>query len=69
MTFSVRGNVLTAITYDGYKLGEGDFAGYSASLTFSGSTMSEVMTAPDGIEAKNFKKVDSKPTGKTREDK
>ena len=69
MTFSVSGNVLTAITYAGYKLGEGDFAGYSASLTFSDSTMAEVMTSPDGTESKNFKKVDSKPTGKTRVDK
>lgn len=69
MTFSVSGNVLTAITYAGYKLGEGDFAGYSGSLTFSDSTMAEVLTSPDGIESKNFKKVDSKPTGKTRVDK
>ena len=66
MTFSVSGNVLTAITYAGYKLGEGDFAGYSASLTFSDSTMAEVMTSPDETESKNFKKVDSAPTGKTR---
>ena len=69
MTFSVSGNVLTAITYAGYKLGEGDFTGYSASLTFSDSTMAEVLTSPDKTESKNFKKVDSKPTGKTREDK
>lgn len=69
MTFSVSGNVLTVITYDGYKLGEGNFAGYSASLTFSDSTMAEVLTSPDKTESKNFKKVDSKPTGKTREDK
>lgn len=69
MTFSVSGNVLTAINYKGYKLGEGDFAGYSASLTFSDSTMTEVLTSPDKTESKNFKKVDSKSTGKTREDK
>ena len=69
MTFSVSGNVLTAITYAGVKLGEGEWAGYSGSLTFSDPTMVEILTSPGKTEAKNFKKVDSKPTGITREDK
>ena len=69
MTFSVSGNVLTAITYAGVKLGEGELAGYSGSLTFSDPTMVEVLTSPGKTEANTFKKVDSKPTGITKEDK
>jgi len=69
LTFSVEKNVLTVITLDGEKLGEGEFAGCSGSLTVYDSSIVEVFVADGETESKDFKKVDSKPTGKTTESK
>ncbi len=65
LTYSVSKNVLTVITYDGDKFGEGEFAGCSGSLTVYDSSIVEVFVLDGETESKDFRKVDSKPTGKT----
>ncbi len=74
-TFSVKGNVLTGLTYCEryYKKGKWQEktitlgTGYTAAMTVSSSTAVLILTSSDnGTEAMNFRKVASAPTGETR---